>query len=162
MSEKIQRKLDAAEALNNMLLLCGEPELDDLTDPASRLRALIDGLITQRNRADAAEAKIARLKEENFALAANQCHAGYSDEFGNHRCRYQDAAQPPAVGEDVVETIACASYEEAVAAKRAILREKYPDWASLPEKHREAGRALGRFIAKRLASASLLRTKDAG
>ena len=49
---------------------------------------------------DAAEAEIARLKEENFALAANQCHAGYSDEFGNHRCRYQDAAQPPAGGED--------------------------------------------------------------
>lgn len=55
--------LDSAEALGNMILLCGEPELDGLTDPASRLRALIDGLITQRSRADAAEAEIARLKD---------------------------------------------------------------------------------------------------
>ena len=30
------------------------------------------------------------LENENFALAANQCHDGYGDEYGNHRCRYQD------------------------------------------------------------------------
>jgi chromosome segregation ATPase len=33
-----------------------------------------------------------RIEEENFALAANQCHAGYSDEGGSHRCREVDAA----------------------------------------------------------------------
>lgn len=30
------------------------------------------------------------LEEENFSLAANQCHHGYGDEYGNHRCKYQD------------------------------------------------------------------------
>ena len=31
-------------------------------------------------------------KDEKFALAANQCHGGYGDESGNHRCKYQDDA----------------------------------------------------------------------
>jgi hypothetical protein len=30
------------------------------------------------------------LAQENFALAADQCHHGYSDEHGHHRCLYQD------------------------------------------------------------------------
>lgn len=30
------------------------------------------------------------LENENFALAANQCHQGAGDEYGNHRCGYQD------------------------------------------------------------------------
>src|SRR5574337_159683 len=33
-----------------------------------------------------------RLEKECFALAADGCHAGYSDEYGNHRCREVDAA----------------------------------------------------------------------
>ncbi len=33
---------------------------------------------------------VERLEEECFALAANQCHAGYGDEGGSHRCKYQD------------------------------------------------------------------------
>lgn len=28
---------------------------------------------------------------EGAALAANQCHAGYGDEYGNHRCKEIDA-----------------------------------------------------------------------
>lgn len=28
--------------------------------------------------------------EELAALAASQCHGGYGDEYGNHRCFYQD------------------------------------------------------------------------
>ena len=32
------------------------------------------------------------LEDENFALAANQCHDGYGDEWGNHRCRAIDRA----------------------------------------------------------------------
>jgi hypothetical protein len=39
------------------------------------------------------EGEIARLKEENFALAANQCHHGYSGEYGHHCCKYQDEVQ---------------------------------------------------------------------
>ena len=34
--------------------------------------------------------EVERLKTENSVFAANQCHAGYGDERGNHRCRYQD------------------------------------------------------------------------
>lgn len=49
--------------LENMLLLCGEEELDGINNPTARLRALIDGLITQRNRADALEQEVARLRE---------------------------------------------------------------------------------------------------
>lgn len=29
-------------------------------------------------------------ERENFALAANQCHAGYSGESGDHMCRHID------------------------------------------------------------------------
>jgi hypothetical protein len=47
-----------------------------------------------------AKALIARLHAENFALAANQCHAGYGDEYGNHRCRDQDAAPQPTARAD--------------------------------------------------------------
>jgi len=38
----------------------------------------------------ALQAENARLQQENFALAADQCHSGYGDEWGNHRCKYQD------------------------------------------------------------------------
>lgn len=48
--------------LEDMLLLCGEPEVDHSIAPAAQLRALIDGLITQRARAEAAEATIERLR----------------------------------------------------------------------------------------------------
>jgi hypothetical protein len=34
---------------------------------------------------------IASLREENFRLAADQCHAGYAGEHGDHRCREIDA-----------------------------------------------------------------------
>ena len=30
------------------------------------------------------------LRKECFGLAADQCHDGYGDDGGNHRCRYQD------------------------------------------------------------------------
>lgn len=33
---------------------------------------------------------IEEFEQENSALAADQCHHGYGDEWGNHRCRYQD------------------------------------------------------------------------
>jgi len=35
--------------------------------------------------------EIVRLRMECFSLAANQCHAGYSDDRGNHRCCVVDA-----------------------------------------------------------------------
>lgn len=34
--------------------------------------------------------RIAELEAECFALAANQCHKPYGDEYGNARCEYQD------------------------------------------------------------------------
>jgi hypothetical protein len=34
--------------------------------------------------------RIAELEAENAALAADQCHKGYGDDRGNHRCAYQD------------------------------------------------------------------------
>lgn len=42
--------------------------------------------------------EIARLKDECFALAANQCHAGYSDDYGNHRCEKIDALKDALLG----------------------------------------------------------------
>ena len=35
-------------------------------------------------------ARVAELERENFALAADQCHAGYGDDWGNHCCKEQD------------------------------------------------------------------------
>jgi hypothetical protein len=37
--------------------------------------------------------EVERLWAENAALAADQCHDGYSDEHGNHRCRLHDAGR---------------------------------------------------------------------
>jgi hypothetical protein len=31
-------------------------------------------------------AEVKRLEDENFALAANQCHDGYAGEYGHHMC----------------------------------------------------------------------------
>lgn len=39
---------------------------------------------------DRAANEIERLWEENSALASNQCHDGYGDDYGNHRCRVVD------------------------------------------------------------------------
>jgi hypothetical protein len=36
------------------------------------------------------EKKNAELEQEAFALAANQCHAGYGGEYGHHRCKEID------------------------------------------------------------------------
>jgi hypothetical protein len=33
------------------------------------------------------QAEVKRLEDENFALAANQCHDGYAGEYGHHMCR---------------------------------------------------------------------------
>ena len=55
-----------------------------LADPAD-LHALI---ASWRERGDA----LLKLEAENFALAANQCHDGYGDEWGNHCCRSIDKA----------------------------------------------------------------------
>lgn len=35
--------------------------------------------------------RVSLMKAEAEALAANQCHDGYGDEYGNHRCREIDA-----------------------------------------------------------------------
>jgi len=35
--------------------------------------------------------RIRAMEKECFALAANQCHDGYCDDYGNHRCREVDA-----------------------------------------------------------------------
>lgn len=43
-------------------------------------------------------ARIEHLEKENFALAANQCHAGYGDEWGNHRCEKIDALKDALLG----------------------------------------------------------------
>ena len=36
--------------------------------------------------------EVERLTKENFALAADTCHAGYAGENGDHRCKEVDAA----------------------------------------------------------------------
>ena len=52
--EELERRLREAEAVMNMLLLCGEDEGHGLHG-ATKLRALLDGLIVQRHRAEVAE-----------------------------------------------------------------------------------------------------------
>lgn len=62
-------------------------ELDELSEELSRANAESDRLqsecyeLGQQNR---------ELDSQNLRLAANQCHCGYGDAFGNHRCKYQD------------------------------------------------------------------------
>lgn len=41
----------------------------------------------------AAENRVKELEAENFALAANQCHGGYSAENGDRRCTYRDRVE---------------------------------------------------------------------
>ena len=36
------------------------------------------------------EGELKRLNDECFALSADMCHHGYGDDYGNHRCKYQD------------------------------------------------------------------------
>lgn len=74
MTKKIQRspamraELYEAEAVTDMLLLCGEEECRELRG-AEKLRALIDGLIVQRRRAEKAEAALVE-KAHSEATAA--------------------------------------------------------------------------------------------
>lgn len=51
-----------------------------------------DAAIEARVRAE----ESAKWEAECSALASNQCHAGYGDEYGNHRCRKVDAARAKA------------------------------------------------------------------
>lgn len=46
---------------------------------------------------DALRARVKELEAECFRLAADTCHAGYGDEYGNHRCREVDAAEARAL-----------------------------------------------------------------
>lgn len=46
----------------------------------------------------AASARIGEMEKENFALAANQCHAGYGDDYGNHRCEKIDGLKDALLG----------------------------------------------------------------
>jgi hypothetical protein len=71
-------------------------------EPRSPLRILADAYLDQARAEDfhwedrmlraldLACKRIAELEAENAALAADQCHKGYGDDRGNHRCSYQD------------------------------------------------------------------------
>jgi len=41
-------------------------------------------------RGDFLQSALAASEKRNFALAANQCHAPWNDEYGNHRCHIED------------------------------------------------------------------------
>jgi hypothetical protein len=53
-------------------------------DEVAKLRTEVQQLFETNG--DLANA-IGRLENENFALAANQCHDGYAGEYGHHMCR---------------------------------------------------------------------------
>ena len=76
-----------ADGVLTMLLLCGEREVRAAEDaggtPAQCLRALIDGLIEQRQRAEKAEAEVARLRTAAENLRAAQ--RAYMADRGNER-----------------------------------------------------------------------------
>jgi hypothetical protein len=59
------------------------------SDEVHELRAEIERLKQERiNCPPVSESEyVKRLENENFALAANQCHDGYAGEYGHHMCR---------------------------------------------------------------------------
>jgi len=62
-----------------------------MTDIVERLRlSVTKGHEPSDQDAIDAITEIERLQAENFALAADQCHAGYAAKNGDHRCNYQD------------------------------------------------------------------------
>ena len=52
---------------------------DDFADMVYIARRLLDHLKAQKQ-------EIEKVIHDSFALAANQCHAGYGGEYGHHRC----------------------------------------------------------------------------
>jgi len=80
----LERRLAAAAAradeliaVENMLILCGEREVRDVQGCPQKLRALIDALITQRRRADAAESALQSAKDaaDNWKRLAEDYYA---------------------------------------------------------------------------------------
>lgn len=72
-------------------------------------------------RAHANSEEIAALKAENAALAADQCHAGYGDDYGNHRCRDVDNARAEGIVEGLRiarELVSARALDYAAAANK--------------------------------------------
>ena len=119
-------------------------------------------LIREREEAadalDAAEAAIARLKEERDRIERNR-------DMWKGQCERQaeqlSAAQPPAVGEDVVERAAIAFFD--AIQKQMPEPEKIKSWDDdAGDPNAEWARNAIRAGAKAALEATLLRTKDAG
>ncbi len=70
------------------------PTLTEAADLIESQAAEIDALQESNeylnNRCKLDRELISDLEKENFALAANQCHEGYLDPHGHHRCCYRD------------------------------------------------------------------------
>lgn len=60
-----------------------------------------------------------QLERECFALAANQCHGGYGDERGHHRCKYQDE-RDAAIAQDHEAIVADRIIERALGRTEAL------------------------------------------
>jgi len=63
--EEIRAQHAIGLALTNMLVLCGEREARDIEGYPDKLRALIDGLIDQRRRADDLQSQLAAQRERD-------------------------------------------------------------------------------------------------
>jgi hypothetical protein len=72
-------------------LLAGE-NLDELRgrNPMSERFRLWQELENAKYQNNLLAQKCRELEQEAFALAANQCHAGYGGEYGHHRCKEID------------------------------------------------------------------------
>jgi hypothetical protein len=60
--ESLTAEMGELRRLENMVALCGEPEVDHSQPVVVRLRSIIDGLITQRTRAESLQAENERLR----------------------------------------------------------------------------------------------------
>ena len=71
---------------------------------------------------DALRTALEGANRENAALAADQCHAGYGDDYGNHRCKEIDAA----LSEGTIEGLRIA---------RELVSARAMDYAAAANKH---------------------------
>ena len=84
-----------AEEVDGLLMAAVEnlrsPDKDERrVEAAFRIASELEKLRITLLQPAPAQSREDALRAECFALAADQCHAGYGDEWGNHRCKYQD------------------------------------------------------------------------
>ena len=75
---------------------------------------------------DGKNERIVALEKECFALAANQCRAGYGDDYGNHRCKRVETLEAALreIAEDCYNDGGKAATEMTQVARAALAPER--------------------------------------